>query len=72
MNKIILDKLEKDKTLIYLKLNSNYIKQLNREPEYYKQFLKEIKEKYNLRLTDKISNIINDIELISNIMSTIN
>ena len=72
MNKIILDKLEKDKTLIYLKLNSNYIKQLNREPEYYKQILKEIKEKYNLRLTDKISNIINDIELISNIMSTIN
>lgn len=72
MKKIILDKLEKDKTLIYLKLNSNYIKQLNREPEYYKQFLKEIKEKYNLRLTDKISNVINDIELISNIMSTIN
>lgn len=72
MRKIILDKLEKDKTLIYLKQNSNYIKQLNREPEYYKQFLKEIKEKYNLRITDKISNVINDIELISNIISTIN
>ena len=31
-----------------------------------------LKEKYNLRITDKISNVINDIELVSNIISTIN
>ena len=32
---------------------------------------KIIKEKYKLRVTDKLSNVVNDIELISNIISNI-
>lgn len=72
MKQIVLEQINKDKMLEYLKQNSNYIKELNRNPEYYKEFKKIIKEKYKLRLTDKISEVVNDIELISNIISTIN
>jgi len=72
MKRIILEQINKDKLLDYLKQNSNYIKELNRNPDYYKEFKKIIKEKYKLRLTDKISEIANDIELITNIISTIN
>lgn len=72
IKRIIIEKLTKDKLLIYLKKNSYFIKDLQRNPNYYDTFKKIIKEKYNLRMTDKISNVINDIELISNIVSTIN
>lgn len=72
MKKIILEQLHKDKLLDYLKQNTNYIKELNRNPKFYKEFKTIIKEKYKLRITDKISEVVNDIELISNIISTIN
>ncbi len=72
MKKIILYNLEKDKMLDYLKQNSYFIKDLNRHPENYDKFKKIIKEKYNLRLTDKVSNVINDIELLSSIINTLN
>lgn len=72
MEKIIIYNLEKDKMLDYLKQNSYFIKDLNRHPENYENFKKVIKEKYNLRLTDKVSNVINDIELVSSIIQTLN
>ncbi len=72
MNQIIIEKMKKDKIFEYFKKNSYFIKELNRNSEYYDTFKKIIKEKYNLRLTDKVSNVINDIELVSSIISTIN
>jgi hypothetical protein len=72
MKKEILNQIEKDKLLEYLKQNTNYIKKLKRNPYLYKQFKKEIKNKYKLNFTDKAKEVINDIELISNIISTIN
>lgn len=72
MDKIIIYNLQKDKLLEYLKQNTYFIKELNRHPENYEQFKKIIKEKYNLRFTDKVSNVIDDIELVSNIISTLN
>lgn len=72
MQKQVLINLEKDKLLPYLKQDSYFIKDLNRHPENYENFKKIIKEKYNLRLTDKVSNVINDIELVSSIISTLN
>lgn len=72
MDKIVIYNLEKDKLLEYLKQNTYFIKDLNRHPENYNQFKKIIKEKYNLRFTDKVSNVINDIELVSSIISTLN
>ncbi len=72
MKKEIMDQLLKDKLLEYLKQNTHYIKKLKRDPSFYKEFKKIIKEKYKLRTSDKISEIMNDIEVISNIISTIN
>jgi thiaminase len=72
MDKIILEKIKKDKLTDYLKQNSYYIKDLNRNPNYYETFKKIIKEKYNLKITNKVSNIIEDIELVSSIISSIN
>ena len=72
MKKDLLNQIKQDKLFDYLKENTNYIKELNRNPEYYKTFKKEIKDKYKLNFSDKAKEVINDIELISNIISTIN
>jgi len=72
MKKIIITKLEDDKLLPYLKENSNYIKDLLRHPEYYDTFKNIIKEKYHLRLSDKISEAIDNIEWISAILENLN
>lgn len=72
MKRSVLELIKKDKMFEYLKQNSNYIKELNRNPEFYKDFKKIIKEKYKLRITDKLSNVVNDIEIVSNIISTLN
>lgn len=72
MKKEILIQLQKDKLLEYLKQNTNYIKKLKRNTSFYQQFKKEIKEKYKLNFTDKAKEVINDIELIANIISTLN
>jgi hypothetical protein len=72
MKLYVLEQMKKDKLYDYFKQNSNYIKDLNRDPNFYKDFKKTIQEKYKLRLTDKLSDVVNDIELISSIISTIN
>ena len=72
MKKELLNQIKQEKLFDYLKENTNYIKELNRNPSYYKTFKKEIKDKYKLNFSDKAKEVINDIELISNIISTIN
>lgn len=72
MKKELLNQIKQDKLFDYLKENTNYIKELNRNSAYYKTFKKEIKDKYKLNFTDKAKEVINDIEIISNIISTLN
>ncbi len=55
----------------YLDENTSFIKFLNRDPVYYKEFMKEMKEQYKERTTDKISDAINTIDIISSIIDTI-
>ena len=71
MEKAIIDLLIKDKYYDYLKQNSNFIKDLNRNPANYKKFKEFIKDKYHLRVTDKVSTVIDDIELVSSVISTL-
>ena len=54
-----------------LKHNSNYIKELNRNPNSYKKFLSDMKEKYKLRVTDKINEAIDNIDLVSNVLEVL-
>ena len=54
-----------------LKLNSYWIKELNRDFSNVKLFREDMKVKYRLRTTDKISDAIENIDLISNVLSVL-
>ena len=72
MNPRLLEQIKKDKLYDYLKENSYFIKYMIRDPSFYKEFKNIIKEKYHLRISDKINETIDNIELISSILNTIN
>ena len=72
MEPLIYEKLKSNQKIYeILKHNSYYIKQINRDPNYYKIFIKDMKEKYKLRPTDKINEAIDNIDLISSILETL-
>ena len=50
----------------YLRANSHWYKQLNRHPEAIASFLDEVKQAHHLRPVDKVTNLANRIEDISN------
>ncbi len=53
----------------YFKDNSFFIKDLNRSEQNYKIFDEFIKNKYTLKISDKISKSIDNIDNISNVLS---
>ena len=62
-------KLKQEKNMFqYLKENSFWAKDLNRNSDYYSKFLEAMKERYRLRTTDKISAAIDNIDLISSFL----
>lgn len=64
--------LKKDKKMWdLLKINSYWVKDLNRDSSSIKRFKEDMKVKYKLRTTDKISDAIDNIDLISNVLSAL-
>lgn len=55
----------------YLRENSYWYKYLNRSSRYLKELEKEMKEKYKMTTKDKIENISNSINLISNLIDVL-
>ncbi|MBR1417184.1 MAG: hypothetical protein IJ572_05135 [Bacilli bacterium] len=55
----------------YLKENSNWFKELSRDDNNIYKFIEFTKDKYKLRATDKLSNAIDSIDLISNVLSVL-
>ncbi len=55
----------------YLRSNSYWYKTLNRNPRSFDLFTQEVKEKYKLRTTDKINNIMDKVEMINNFMNVL-
>lgn len=55
----------------YIRENSYWYKILNRNPSMFRQFEEEVKEKYHLRATDRISRTLEAIELIQNVVSSL-
>jgi len=53
----------------YLKDNSNWIKELNRNDNNVSNFLEFVKDKYSLRVTDKVSDFIDNIDMIQKVLS---
>ena len=65
-------KIKNDKKMYeLLKLNSYWIKDLNRNPNNYKKFVAEMKAKYRLRTSDKISEAIDNIDLITAVLDNL-
>lgn len=72
MDIILQQKLAEDKKMAeLLKLNSYWYKELNRNSDQYKNFVGAMKEKYHLKMTDKINNAIDNIDIISGILDTL-
>jgi len=66
----IQQKLLNDKQMMeFLKQNSNWYKQLNRNPATYNEFISTMKEKYKTRTTDKMSGIMENIDMISSVLN---
>ena len=53
----------------YIRENSYWYKILNRNPYSFKKFEEEVKEKYHLRPTDRISRTLDAIEMIQTVVS---
>ena len=68
----VLLELKKDSKMFeLLKLNSYWIKELNRDPANIKKYKEDMKVKYRLRTTDKISDAIDNIDIISNVLGAL-
>lgn len=55
----------------YLRENSYWYKILNRNPNAFKQFEEEVKERLGLRPTDRIEKAIEAISLIQNMVTSL-
>ena len=55
----------------YLKENSTFIKDLNRDSNNINKFIDYVKDKYQLRINDKISKTIDSIDMISNVLKVL-
>jgi len=64
-------KLKENKMFEYLKQNSHWVKELNRNPDNYKQFEEAMKDLYHLRTTHKISDAIDNIDIISSFLQAL-
>ena len=56
---------------LYLRNNSYWYKILNRNPELINNFIEEVKDKYNLRFTDKVNNLIDKIDMVERFMGAL-
>ncbi len=62
--------LENEKLLNRLMENSYYVKYLNRNPNYFKIFKKDMEIIYKERPTDKLNNMLDGVDMISSIIDT--
>lgn len=69
----ILEKLHKDpKYLNYLRQNSYWYKEFNRNSDSYDKFVHDMKIKYKLRTIDKVDNFVDSVDLITKIINVSN
>lgn len=55
----------------YLRENSNWYKILNRNPQMFKVFEEEVKDRYELRPSYRISKALDTINMIQNVISSL-
>ena len=57
---------------MYLRENSYWYKDLNRNPDSFKYFVQEMKEKYKLTTSDKIDKTIDNINMVKTFLDVLN
>lgn len=62
---------ENAKSYRQLKENSYYFKELNRGLVDYKKFNEDMKIKYKERVTDKINNVVENMDLITSVLDVL-
>lgn len=62
---------ENAKSYRQLKENSYYFKELNRGAIDYKKFNEDMKIKYKERVTDKINNVVENMDLITSVLDVL-
>ena len=68
MNYLVYKKIEETPyALKYLRENSYWYKKLNRNPESIDKFIDEMKEKYELKFSNKVERVINTVDLVTKI-----
>ncbi len=73
MQIIIQNKLKNDSKMAkFLRENSSWYKELNRNSQNYKIFENSMKELYKLKPADKINDFIDNIDLVSTILDALN
>ena len=69
----VINKLKNDKKFLkYLRENSYWYKELNRDPNSYNKFISAMKEKYKLRTIDKVDNFVDSVDLLAKIVNMSN
>ncbi len=48
----------------FLRENSEWYKTLNRDPQRFKDFVKAMKDKYELKTTDRLNKMFNNISMV--------
>lgn len=72
MNPLISKQIIEDKKLLsHLKEHSYYIKNLNRDYIFFKEFQRQMKILYKERATDKIASALDGIDMISSIVDSV-
>ena len=72
MNKLVSSKiLENDKLLNHFMEQSYWIKTLNRNPHMFNAFYNEMKSLYKERVSDKIGSAMDNIDMVSSVLSVL-
>lgn len=56
----------------FIRENSHWYKTLNRNPDMFSKMVDEMKEKYKIRVTDKINNVVDSVDLITKFIKVAN
>ncbi len=72
MNLDLQFKIRNDENMLsYLRQHSNWYKYLNRNPQNINDFIKEMREVYKLRPTDKFNSFVEKLDLISSFIDVL-
>ena len=63
---------EKEIYTKFIRENSYWYKILNRNPNMFDKMIEDMKDKYKLRVTDKIDNVVDSVDLITKFLKVTN